>query len=322
MRDATFLLREVMRQALHVLGALAAVAAIATLPAQSAAVLAVSPRAQAPSLIRAGVDLVHFDVIVTDKKGTAVHGLSAEDFEVVEEGTRQTLSVFAAGNRDVPTDLHLGILVDVSGSMGDLEDVRRIAVEILNRLPEAVDYTLVIVGDEARVAHFARADFGALLERVRRINQKEPESTALWDGFRSYLQRVARQPGRHALVAFSDGRDTSSTASFEHIRNAVRVAPVTIFGVGFGHSDGSAHGARLSRIADETGGLTMFPHGPDQMQEVHRRIVGEIRSQYSLGYVSTDDRRDGRWRDVRIRLVRPKHKELRVRTRDGYFARR
>jgi VWFA-related protein len=309
-----------MRQASHVLGAVIAVAAIAALPAALTADSARRSRAQEAPLIRAGVDLVHFDVIVTDKKGAFVHGLSAEDFEVVEEGTRQTLSVFAAGDRDVPPDLHLGILVDVSGSMGDIEDVRRITVEILNRLPEATDYTLVVVGDDARVAHFARPDFDALIDRIRRLKRRDSESTALWDGFRTYLRETAKRPGRHALVAFTDGRDTSSTASFEHIRNAVRASPVTIFGVGFGHSDGSAHGARMSRIADETGGITMFPHGPDQMQEVHRRIVTEIRSPYSLGYVSTDDRRDGRWREVTIRLVQPEHKELRIRTRDGYFA--
>jgi len=286
----------------------------------SAEAVELAPAAQEPVVVRAGIDLVHFDVIVTDKRGAVVPGLTADDFEVVEQGTRQTLSVFAAGNREASPDLHLGILVDVSGSMGDLEDVRRITLQVLNQLPEATDYTLLIVGDEARVAHFTRADFGALLDRVRRINQKEPESTALWDGFRTYLRRVAEQPGRHVLVAFTDGRDTSSTATFVHVLRDLRAAAVTVFGVGFGHGKGSAHGLQLSQVADHTGGITMFPNGPDQLDEVHRRIVTEVRSQYSLGYVSTDQRRDGRWREVKIRLVRPQHKDLRVRARDGYYA--
>lgn len=286
----------------------------------SAEAVDLAPAAQEPVVVRAGIDLVHFDVIVTDKRGAVVPGLTADDFEVVEQGTRQTLSVFAAGNREASPDLHLGILVDVSGSMGDLEDVRRITLQVLNQLPEATDYTLLIVGDEARVAHFTRADFGALLDRVRRINQKEPESTALWDGFRTYLRRVAEQPGRHVLVAFTDGRDTSSTATFVHVLRDLRAAAVTVFGVGFGHGKGSSHGLQLSQVADHTGGITMFPNGPDQLDEVHRRIVTEVRSQYSLGYVSTDQRRDGRWREVKIRLVRPQHKDLRVRARDGYYA--
>lgn len=281
-----------------------------------------APGAQEPAVVRSGIDLVHFDVIVTDKRGAVVTGLTADDFEVVEQGTPQTLTVFAAGDREPSADLHLGVLVDVSGSMGDLEDVRRITIQVLNQLPEATDYTLLIVGDEARVAHFTRADFGELLDRVRRINQKEPESTALWDGFRTYLRRVTEQPGRHVLVAFTDGRDTSSTATFVHVLRDLRAAAVTVFGVGFGHGKGSPHGLQLSQVADHTGGITMFPNGPNQMDDVHRRIVTEVRSQYSLGYVSTDQRRDGRWREVKIRLVGPQHKDLRVRARDGYYAAR
>jgi VWFA-related protein len=272
--------------------------------------------------IRAGIDLVHFDVTVTDKRGTLVEGLTADDFEVVENGVRQSLSVFAAGNRDASPDLHLGILVDVSGSMGPLEDVRYITLEVLNRLPEATGYTLIIVGNDARVTRFARADFGALVERVRRLTRRESESTALWDGFRSYVDTVTGEPGRHALVVFTDGRDTASTATFEHVRRAFRGAAMTVFSVDFGDARGSAHELQLRQIAEETGGVMMFAYRRDQMDEVYRRIVSEVRSQYGLGYVSTDPRQDGRWRDVTIRLVRPEHQDLRIRTRAGYYAAR
>jgi VWFA-related protein len=304
-----------MRPTPRIFVALAALIGMLPLPPDAVRRVAAE---QAP-LIRAGIDLVHFDVIVTDKRGRVVDGLTAEDFEVVEQGARQTVSVFAVGNRDSP-DLHLGILVDVSSSMGELQAVRDITLEVLNRLPEATDYTLVLVGDDADVAHFARRDLGALIARIRAVKRKDGESTALWDGFIAYLRDVAPRPGRHALVAFSDGHDTSSSATFEHVRRSLRASTVTMFGVGFGHSDGSAHGWRLGQLADETGGITMFPHGPDQIAEVHRRLITEVRSQYSLGYVSTDERRDGGWRDVKIRLVHPEHKDLRLRARDGYFA--
>ena len=105
---------------------------------------------QDPPRIRAGIDLVHFDVTVTDKTGTLVEGLTADDFEVLENRARQSLSVFAAGQRDAAPDLHLGILIDVSGSMGPLENVRYITLEVLNRLPEAAGYTLIMVGNDAR----------------------------------------------------------------------------------------------------------------------------------------------------------------------------
>jgi hypothetical protein len=104
--------------------------------------------------------------------------------------------------------------------MGPLENVRYITLEVLNRLPEAAGYTLIIVGNDARVTRFARGDFATLVERVRRITRRDSESTALWDGFRSYLGAVTEQPGRHALVVFTDGRDTASTATFQHVLRA------------------------------------------------------------------------------------------------------
>ena len=275
---------------------------------------------QDPPRIRAGIDLVHFDVTVTDKTGTLVEGLTADDFEVLENGARQSLSVFAAGHRDAAPDLHLGILIDVSGSMGPLENVRYITLEVLNRLPEAAGYTLIIVGNDARVTRFARGDFATLVERVRGITRRDSESTALWDGFRSYLGAVTEQPGRHALVVFTDGRDTASTATFQHVLRAFRGSAVTVFSVDFGEARGSAHELQLRQISEDTGGAMMFAYTRNQMDDVYRRIVGEVRSQYGLGYVSTDPRQDGRWRDVTIRLVGPEHQRLRLRTRAGYYA--
>jgi VWFA-related protein len=77
---------------------------------------------------------------------------------------------------------------------------------------------------------------------------------------------------------------------------------------------------RLARIAEESGGQAVFPYSLRQVDEAYDRIVVELRSQYSLGYVSSNTRRDGRWRNVKIRLRRPELKDMRVRTRSGYFA--
>jgi hypothetical protein len=172
------------------------------------------------------------------------------------------------------------------------------------------------------VTRFARGDFATLVERVRRITRRDSESTALWDGFRSYLGAVTEQPGRHALVVFTDGRDTASTATFQHVLRAFRGSAVTVFSVDFGEARGSAHELQLRQISEETGGAMMFAYTRNQMDDVYRRIVGEVRSQYGLGYVSTDPRQDGRWRDVTIRLVRPEHQRLRLRTRAGITRRR
>src|SRR3954449_3136754 len=91
------------------------------------AAITTGPAPQQP--FRAGVDLVHFSVIVSDKQGAPVTGLTADDFEVVEEGKSQTITYFAEGfsesgdlGRVLP--LHLGLALDTSGSMeSDINDV-------------------------------------------------------------------------------------------------------------------------------------------------------------------------------------------------------
>lgn len=279
------------------------------------------PAGQDPLVIRAGIDLVQFDIVVTDRRGDIVRGLTAEDFEVLENGKRQTVSVFAGGSDERSPDLHVGILLDLSSSMaGRLPLLRDTTIEVLNRLPEAIDYTLVEVGNDARQSRFTRHDFAALVERVRRLKRNESASTALWDGLRSYLVEAAGQPGRHALVAFTDGADTASRATFEQVLRSVRGSGVTVFAVDFSGVKSSMQALRLRRISDETGGLTMFPYGRNQIEDVHRRIVSEVRSRYSLGYVSTNAAKDGRWREVKIRLVRPEYTNLEVRAKEGYYA--
>ena len=74
----------------------------------------------------------------------------------------------------------------------------------------------------------------------------------------------------------------------------------------------------LSRIASETGGQAFFPHRLSELDGVYARIAAELRSQYTLGYVSANGSRDGRWRRIVVRT--PDHEGLQVRYRLGYYA--
>lgn len=131
-------------------------------------------RQQDPAVIRAGIDLARFDVIVTGKGDAVVSGLTANDFEVVEGGKPQTISVFAGGAEERPPDLHLGILFDLSSSFasgGPLQGSRYTAIELLNRLPEVVDYTLVLVDGCVQVSRFTRGEVGKLIQRIREVSE-------------------------------------------------------------------------------------------------------------------------------------------------------
>ena len=111
---------------------------------------------------KAGVDLVQFSVVLTDKQGAPITGLKAGDFEVLEEGKPQTITYFAAGdpedgdNLGEALPLHLGLTLDLSGSMErDIHDVRTAAIKFLNNNESAVDVTLVDFDTEIRVARYS-----------------------------------------------------------------------------------------------------------------------------------------------------------------------
>jgi VWFA-related protein len=136
----------------------------------AAAVMTAGVRAQQgqPPTFKAGVDLVNFGVMVVDKQGKPITGLKADDFEIVENGKKQTVTFFAAGDPEAAPPLHLGLLLDTSGSMADdLKDARSAAVTFVNALDRAADFTLVDFDTQVRVARFPSADYPRLVERMR-----------------------------------------------------------------------------------------------------------------------------------------------------------
>ena len=127
-----------------------------------------SPLRAAQQTFRTAVDLVHFGVVVTDKQGSPITGLTADDFEVKEAGKPQTIKFFAAGDPAAAPPLHLGFLLDTSGSMEeDLKDVRTAAIKFLNTMEQAEDITLVDFDTEVRMARYSGSEYARLIERIR-----------------------------------------------------------------------------------------------------------------------------------------------------------
>src|SRR3954464_1711256 len=153
------------------------------------------------------VDLVHFSLVVTDKQGTPIDGLTAEDFEVIEEGKPQAIKFFAAGDPETAPPLHIGFLLDTSGSMEeDIKDVRTAAVKFLNAMEQAVDITPVDFDTEVRVARYASADYPRLIERIR--GRKPDGYTALYDALGVYRKFADSQSGQKVLIMYTDGGAT------------------------------------------------------------------------------------------------------------------
>jgi Ca-activated chloride channel family protein len=277
----------------------------------------------AQQTFRTAIDLVHFGVVVTDKQGSPITGLTADDFEIKEAGKAQTIKFFAAGDPTEAPPLHLGFLLDASGSMEeDLKDVRTAAIKFLNTMEQAEDITLVDFDTEVRMARYSGSEYARLIERIRQ--RKADGMTALYDALGVYLSGTAEQTGQKVLIMYTDGGDTRSTLTMTEVRDLLRASDVTVYVVGYlEHQLGSTRmnqRMELTRFAEMTGGLALFPTSLKEVDKMYEKIEREIVARYSLGYLSTDDRWDGTWRNVEIRLKRPDLKGVKLRTRDGYFA--
>jgi Ca-activated chloride channel family protein len=288
----------------------------------SFALAATAATAGAQQTFRAEVDLINFSVVVTDKQGAPITGLKAEDFEVTEAGKPQTIKFFAAGDPATAPPLHIGFLLDTSGSMEeDIKDVRTAAIKFLNAMDTAVDITLVDFDTEVRVARYTGAEYPRLIERIR---ARKPDGyTALYDALGVYLDGAGGQTGQKVLIMYTDGGDTRSALNQKDVIDLLRASDVTVYVLGYLENRGSAAMAQrqeLQRFADMTGGQGFFPTNLKQIDKMYDTIQREIAARYSLGYTSTDERTDGAWRRVDVRLKRSDLKNARLRTREGYFA--
>lgn len=278
---------------------------------------------------KASIDLVQFSVILTDKQGAPITGLTQDDFEILEEGKPQAITYFTQGD---PEDgeslgdvlpLHLGLTLDMSGSMGrDIHDVRTAVIKFLNANRAAIDFTLVDFDTEVRVTRYGADEIERLIERIRK---RKPDGwTALFDAVGVYLNGVGPLDGQKIMLLYTDGGDTRSELTFSDTLDLLKSSDVTVYAIGYLEHQSS--GARiqsqnqLQRMAAVTGGQAFFPTSIKELDKIYEKIQREIAARYSLGYVSSDTRKDGAWRKVEIKLKRSDLKGAKLRTRSGYFA--
>lgn len=289
----------------------------------AAALSAVVPAPAQPTF-RAGVELVQFGVTVTDRKGDMVPDLTVEDFELYEDGQRQEIRYFSRGlEADHDTiPLHVGVLFDASGSMErDGSFAKTAAIKFLNALEYAADMTVVDFDTEVRVARYSQRDFPRLVERIR--TQAVAGYTALYDAMGVYLDGAFAQDGRKVMLLYTDGVDTRSRMPFNETLDLLKASDVTVYAIGFQKNLPAdlrmLHRMRLEQLVAATGGKCFFPDSVDHLDGIYEQILHELDGRYFLGYVSTNLRREGRWRDVEIRIREGAVKRHEVRSRRGYF---
>ena len=300
------------------LNVLASVAAVTVAVVDASAQL----EAQDPALFRGRTDLVSVGVTVAAKRHRFVTNLSASNFAVYEDGRPQQIFAFASGAQPGPP-LHIGVLLDVSGSQGlDLKFTQRAVIKFLASVPDAIDVTFIDFASHVRGGRYSQSDFPRLVRRVRELTAGG--ETSLYDAIGLYLDGASEQDGRKVMVLYTDGGDTYSSLSFNTLMTLLKASDVTIYAIGALDQQPLAaqltQRVLLEKIAEEAGGTAFFPAGVKDLNRIYEQVLGEIQAQYTIGYVSTNEKADGSWRKVEIKITCPDSKDLRVRARKGYYA--
>ena len=259
--------------------------------------------------LKVDVDLVMFNVSVMDSANNSVHELKAENFQVFEDKVEQKIQYFS--NEVAPVSI--GIIFDISHSMEKkLDFAREAAAKFLESGTPEDEYFLVEFSNRAKVAEGFTTDIKRLRDRL--AFTPASGSTALYDAIYLGLSQLRRgQNPKKALLLITDGEDNHSRYSRGDIREFVREADVQIFVIDLGR-------ALLGDIADMTGGHS-YHTSVDDLEDICEKIALEIKTQYVIGYESTNTSKDGKYRKVRVRVTPPAGMtKLSVRTREGYYA--
>jgi VWFA-related protein len=272
---------------------------------------------QAPPVFEAEVNVVSVTAVVFDKAGRFVEGLTPKDVTLYEDDVPQELMYLLAakgGEEKIP--LSVVLVLDASGSMKqNLHFLQEAATSFLNKLQD-VDQALVVQFNESLKGS---AEFTDDLDRLEQFVEALQAwgGTSLYDAVHYSLGRVASQPGRKALIVFSDGADTTSTLQEKDVVEYARAVEATVYSIGIeGMGPGGTPRGFLKRIANETGGEAFFPDKVGDLIRIFAGISEELHNHYALAYTP---RRapDGSFRKIRMTVDR---KDVEVRVRKGYYA--
>ena len=278
------------------------------------------------AVFKTGVDVVNLAVTVTDPKGRFVTDLAEGDFEVLEEGVRQPLTIFT--REDLPVSL--AILIDTSASMDmKLGQAQTAATRFVKTLLPADEAQVVQFNQRAEVVQDFTSDKAQLETAIRSTHASGDTAlyTAIYVALKELDRRHREDLRRRAVVVLTDGEDTASSVTDEQVLDLAKRTGIGVYGVGLFGSDVPASARPLnpdqstfffSALGRATGGQAHFLKAVSQLDGVYDRLAQELRSQYGLGYVSNNPAHDGRWRRVVVRT--PRHLNLDLRHKLGYFA--
>ena len=268
------------------------------------------------------VDEVNVLFIATDKRGKFVRDLNQNDFAILDDHKPpQSILKF---RRETDLPLHLGLLIDVSGSVHSrFEFEQNAAINFLQRSVRTGFDKAFVVGfnQRSQVTQDFTDNVKLLSDGVHRL--EDGGGTALYDAIYriskdKFLKDRPDHPVRKAIVVVSDGEDNQSEVSRAQAIEMAQRAEVIIYAISTDDSGLILRGDKvLEQMAEATGGRAFFPFKMKDMTRSFAAIEDELRSQYVVSYKPADFDADGRYRSIQISALK---KDLQVRARKGYFA--
>lgn len=287
------------------------------------------------------VPLVNVDVVVTDNRGTFITGLQKGNFRVLEDGVPQRVTNFA------PTDAPITIVLLVEFSKlayGYFAyQTTDWATAFLNQLKKDDWVALVSFDLKSRIeVDFTRNKY-EVQRHLNRMYFPSFTEASLFGALVTTLEQLKDVKGKKALLILASGYDTGlGKYTLDDALKACRQTDVTIFSVGVGRDFIEYYGLdnvnylqaqnQLSAFSRYTGGRAWFPRFQGELPSIFQDVAAHLRSQYSLGYVPTNQKRDGKVRNIKVELVdengnplvivdqNKKKVKYKVYAREGYLA--
>lgn len=328
----------VLKMNLHWLATCAAVVLLT--PAMAQVPRPVPPVEEETPIIRVDVELVNLFFSAREGRGGYVKGLNAEDFTVLEDGKPQQIKVFA---RETDLPLTLGLLVDVSRSQERLIETEKSASEkFFEQVLREKDMAFLIsfgpdtdlLQDYTNSPRLLRRGLDQLKVVGGVSGVYTPSTVPVPGGGRGTVlyeavwlaakEKLRREVGRKAIVLITDGVDVGSRIKIGEAIEEAQRSDAIIYPVLFEDPrytsamfGGASGEGAMKRMAEETGGRMFRVDRNHSLQQIYSLIAEEMRTQYVIGYTSTNPAKDGTFRKVEIR---PKDKKIRVQARKGYYA--
>ncbi len=265
------------------------------------------------------VDLVVLNATVRDQKGRVASDLREQDFEVFEDGVRQSIRLFR--HEDLPVTV--GLVIDHSGSMRPkLGSVTAAARTFIQSSSPEDQMFVVNFNENVTLGLPAATPFTNRSDELAKAISDAPATgkTALYDAVlkaREWMAGASRD--KKVLIVISDGGDNASTHTLGDLLQAGAKSNIQVYTIGiFDPDDPDKNPSVLRQLAAASGGEAFIPAGLSDVVSVCESIARDIRTQYTLGYLSSAATQRGGYHSIKVTARSEGKAKLHVRTRSGY----